>query len=219
MLTPGWHNDTYIEEYHRAFFQNYGKGKPLRSCGVKDFHIGSLSLLPGLLAGLEAIEQTEPAFLMECALTLVRSTHDDEKALRATTDLVRILIHLLQSGCIQETVEALPLPGISSKNLRKWASLDDRLVVGEKLSTACYLPDSFLASVYLSWKYHDNFHSGVIANARVGGDNCHRGVVVGSILGLSTGIPKSLLVGLKMMNRLRCDAQLVERPQLLKRAS
>ncbi|MEC8013849.1 MAG: ADP-ribosylglycohydrolase family protein [Verrucomicrobiota bacterium] len=219
MLTPGWHNDTYIEEYHRAFFQNYGKGKPLRSCGVKDFHIGSLSLLPGLLAGLEAIEQTEPAFLMECALTLVRSTHDDEKALRATTDLVRILIHLLQSGCIQETVEALPLPGISSKNLRKWASLDDRLVVGEKLSTACYLPDSFLASVYLSWKYHDNFQSGVIANARVGGDNCHRGVVVGSILGLSTGIPKSLLVGLKMMNRLRCDAQLVERPQLLKRAS
>ena len=49
MLTPGWHNDTYAEEYHRAFFQNYAGGKPLVSCGTKDYHIGALSMIPGCL--------------------------------------------------------------------------------------------------------------------------------------------------------------------------
>jgi hypothetical protein len=29
----------------------------------------------------------------------------------------------------------------------------------------------------------------VVANANVGGDNCHRGVVVGAILGLFCGVP------------------------------
>ena len=28
MLTPGWHQDTYAEEYHRAFFDNYSSGNP-----------------------------------------------------------------------------------------------------------------------------------------------------------------------------------------------
>ena len=170
---------------------------------LKTFILVHSVLLPGLLAGLEAIEQTEPAFLMECALTLVRSTHDDEKALRATTDLVRILIHLLQSGCIQETVEALPLPGISSKNLRKWASLDDRLVVGENLAPHVTCLILFLLQFIYLGNTMITFILESLPMQGSAGDNCHRGVVVGSILGLSTGIPKSLLVGLKMMNRLR----------------
>ena len=55
MLTPDWHNDTYAEEYHRKFFTNYARGKALDSCGSEDLHIGALSLIPGLLAGLEAL--------------------------------------------------------------------------------------------------------------------------------------------------------------------
>ena len=53
----------------------------------------------------------------------------------------------------------------------------------------------------------------------VGGDNCHRGVVVGSILGIHNEVPQRWLRDLKMMNRLRCDVQLLESPQILKRAS
>ena len=49
MLTPGWHQDTYAEEYHRAFFDNYSNGKSLLTCGISDYHIGGLSLIPALL--------------------------------------------------------------------------------------------------------------------------------------------------------------------------
>lgn len=219
MLTPGWHNDTYAEEYHRAFFENYAQGKPLHSCGVSDYHIGALSLIPGLLAGLEAIGQTDPALLMESVLSLVRSTHDNNKALRAAADLTRILIQLNQNHSIRDTIDSLPLPGVSVRQLKKWEKHLDRDIIGGKISTACYLPESFLASLFICWKYHDNFSEGVLANAMVGGDNCHRGVVVGSILGIHNEVPQRWLRDLKMMNRLRCDVQLLESPQILKRAS
>jgi ADP-ribosylglycohydrolase len=47
------------------------------------------------------------------------------------------------------------------------------------------------ASLYLAWKYHDNFEAGILANAMCGGDNCHRGAVVGSLLAAANGIPAS----------------------------
>jgi ADP-ribosylglycohydrolase len=156
---------------------------------------------------------------VESALTLVRATHDNSKSLRAAADFTRILIHLHQNQSIRDTIDQLPLPGVSVKQLVKWEQKEDREIVGGKLSTACYLPESFLASLFLSWKYDCNFKNGVIANAMVGGDNCHRGVVVGAILGIQNDIPSSWLIGLTMMNRLRCDIQLQENPQLLKRAS
>ena len=219
MLTPGWHNDTYAEEYHRSFFTKYSTGKSLLSCGAKDYHIGALSMIPALLAGLEAVGKTGNAHQMDCVLTLVRSTHDHPAALRAATDLTRILIHL-SNGCgIRESLSELSLPGVSLNKLRRWEQLDDRVVVGEKLSPACYLPESFLASLHFAWKYHDDLSQAVISNARVGGDNCHRGVVVGSIVATQTGIPNSLLRGLKTMEKLRCDVQLLSNPQILKRAS
>lgn len=216
MLTPNWHNDTYVEECHRNFFTNYGRGKALRSCGTKDYHIGALSMLPGLFAGLEAIDQADPAHLLESALCLVRCTHDDERALRATADFARLLINLSQDHSLRETIQRLSLPGISIAKLGKWEDLPDRSVVGGILSSACYLPESLLASLFFAWKYHHDFSQGVLANAKAGGDNCHRGVVVGSLLGIQNGVPKSLLRGLKMMEKLRCDLQIMDSPQLLR---
>jgi ADP-ribosylglycohydrolase len=50
------------------------------------------------------------------------------------------------------------------------------------------------AALYLVWKYHDDFTAGITANAMVGGDNCHRGAVVGSLLGAACGeIPSKFM--------------------------
>jgi hypothetical protein len=37
----------------------------------------------------------------------------------------------------------------------------------------------------------------VLANARCGGDNCHRGAVVGALLGAANPIPRPFLEGLR----------------------
>jgi ADP-ribosyl-[dinitrogen reductase] hydrolase len=210
MLTPGWHHDTYAEEYHRNFFANYARGKSLRSCGSADLHIGALSLIPGLLAGLEALEITDPATLIELAVALVRATHDHEHSLRAAADFTRILLHVADGVPIRKVLSELPIPGVSVSKFMNWVDLPDRTVVGEKLSTACYLPESFVASLYFAWKYHDDFSLALLQNAKVGGDNCHRAVVVGASLGIGCGVPRKWLRDLVSMEDLRCDLRTVK---------
>ena len=217
MLTPDWHLDTYAEEYHRAFFTNYAKGKPLQSCGIPDYHIGGLSYIPALLAAMEAIDQIEPSEQLANVLSLVSLTHNHENTLRSATDLTRILHRLINGDSIRHTLKTMPIPGVSIRLLEKWENMDDREVVGNILSTACYLPESFVASLYFAWKYHDDFTMAVLANAKAGGDNCHRGVVVGAIVAMQTGVPEIWLKKLKMMEKLRCDIQLMPNHKVLKR--
>ena len=217
MLTPEWHNDTYAEEYHRAFFNNYAKGKQLQSCGISDYHIGGLSMIPALLASMEAIDQNDPSDQLENVLNLVRLTHEHEYTRRAATDLSRIFQRLINGESIRHTLTNLPLPGVSTRLLQKWETMKDREVVGEILSSACYLPESFVASLHFVWKYHDDFSMAVLANAKAGGDNCHRGVVVGSIVAMQTGVPEIWLKNLKMMEKLRCDIHVLPDRRVLKR--
>jgi ADP-ribosylglycohydrolase len=75
------------------------------------------------------------------------------------------------------------------------------MVIGRHMSPACYIRESFPASLYLAWKYADDFESAVVANTMVGGDNCHRGAVIGALVGAACGyerLPKSLRDGLLM---------------------
>ena len=210
MLTPGWHRDTYAEEYHRKFFTHFARGHALHSCGSADLHIGALSLIPGLLAGLEALDITDPATLIQHAVSLVRATHDHEYSLRAAADYTRILLHVAEGMPIQRVLRELPIPGVSVSKFMNWVDLPDRVVVGEKLSTACYLPESFVASLYFVWKYHDDFSLALLQNAKCGGDNCHRAVVVGGILGIGCGVPRKWLRNLSSMEDLRCDLKAVK---------
>ena len=54
MTTPGSHDDTFAESYHRIFFANYAAGKPPRACAGDDGHniasAGALVLLPPVAA-------------------------------------------------------------------------------------------------------------------------------------------------------------------------
>jgi len=93
----------------------------------------------------------------------------------------------------------------SPEKLDTWTEFPDRTVVGKQLSPACYLPESFTASLYLAWRHADDFEGGILANARCGGDNCHRGAVVGSLLAAANEIPDYWLRNLVSMERLRCD--------------
>jgi ADP-ribosylglycohydrolase len=85
---------------------------------------------------------------------------------------------------------------IETVRLKNSTDLD---VIGGLLSPACYIDQSFPSVLYLAARYHDDFENALIANTNVGGDNCHRGAVLGAILGTSLGveaIPKRWIDGL-----------------------
>jgi hypothetical protein len=47
-------------------------------------------------------------------------------------------------------------------------------------------------------EYHYQFDAGIIANAMVGGDNCHRGAVVGCLLAAENPIDERWIAGLRV---------------------
>jgi ADP-ribosylglycohydrolase len=85
---------------------------------------------------------------------------------------------------------------ISAAKLRSWEGLTDRQLVGGTLSSACYIEEAFPAALALAWRHAGNVVEGVCGNAMCGGDNCHRGAVVGGLLGATAPIPAPLLADL-----------------------
>lgn len=186
MLTPGNHRDTYLEEYHRGFFTGYSRGKPPRKCAIQDEHIGGLAQVPALCFVLRQADLPE---LRAAVKEHVGLTHAHANVLRAADTLARLLFRIREGLPPRDAIQREAGDWLSGTKAGKWTSQPDTHVIGQRFSPACYIAESMPASLYLVWKYHDDFEAGIIANAMVGGDNCHRGAVVGSILGAANGVP------------------------------
>ena len=184
MLTPGRHHDTYVEEYHREFFTNYARGRKPRACGVADVHIGGLAQVAALFCALAGTSTDVAAAVQEH----VALTHKDPGVLRAADCMVRILTAVRGGQLLRSAILANASDWISTAKVNQWSKEADEVVIGRRLSPACYIPDAFPAALYLAWKYADDFDAGICANAQVGGDSCHRGAVIGALLGEANGV-------------------------------
>jgi ADP-ribosylglycohydrolase len=181
MTTPGRHRDTYIEECHRNFFTKYARGKKPEDCGDDDIHIGGLAHVPILAAWYADNESAA----LEAVREHVSVTHRGELVETAARDLTKMLIAILNGSGVRESIEKFGNGWIGRRKLEAWAQRPDEEVIGSILSPACYLKDAFPASIFLAWKYSNNLESALIANTNLGGDNCHRGIVVGALVGAS----------------------------------
>jgi ADP-ribosylglycohydrolase len=181
MTTPDRHRDTYIEECHRNFFTKYARGKKPEDCGGDDIHIGGLAHVP-ILATWYADNESAA---LEAVREHVRVTHRGELVETAARDLTKMLIAILNGRGVRESIETFGNGWVGRRKLEAWAQRPDEEVIGSILSPACYLKDAFPASLFLAWKYSNNLESALIANTNLGGDNCHRGIVVGALSGAS----------------------------------
>ena len=195
MLTPGRHRDTYVEESHRGFFQRYAEGKSLEKCGIRDEHIGGLAHVPALMAACADLPLGK---LRAVVKEHVGLTHAHPNVLRAADTLVRVCWAIGDGASVREAIPREAGDWISAKKAEGWSKQPDEHVVGERFSTACYIAEAMPASLYLAWKYGNDYVGGVVANANLGGDSCHRGVVVGGILGQACGVPTEWSGGLRV---------------------
>ena len=202
MLSPGSHRDTYVEEYHRNFFTNYARGKTPRKCGQPDIHIGGLAHV-GVLC---AFFHDDLSSAREVVREHVGLTHPDNALLHASDTLTKILIAVMASMPLRQAIVEIGTDYFSEKRSQELCHRPDDFVVGKVFSPACYIQDAFPATLYLAWKYADRFADGIVANTKLGGDNCHRGAVLGSLLGAAVGIdgiPHKLIAGLHNRNALQ----------------
>ena len=106
-----------------------------------------------------------------------------------------VLIHLLLKVLSGKPLYDVLLQEIQEKTCplyelpyRQWLDEPDETVVGGRLSTACYVEDSLPALLYLALKYPDKPEQALIVNTNLGGDNVHRGAILGALLGAANGM-------------------------------
>jgi ADP-ribosylglycohydrolase len=199
MTTPGMHNDTYVEEYHRQFFTNLARGNHPRSCGIIEKHIsGIIGMIP-----LAVRYADNPDRARQLAFEHLHLTHLGPRMTAAGELLMDLLLHALNgrslAGLIKEKIQRQDNP-LLGHPLVKWLGDPDDVVIGRRLSTACYVEDAIPAIVYLALKYHDDPARGLITNTNLGGDNAGRGAVLGALLGAANGqhaFPEAWVTGLR----------------------
>jgi ADP-ribosylglycohydrolase len=201
LLAPAEHHDTYLEECHRGFFLNLRAGRSPDACALTEKHIGGLVSVVPLYAALRAIgEDDDPA--RAAVRRHVSVTHGGDH-IRAAVDTLLVLAAEVWGGsplkdALGPHLDAQDLPFLQGP-IKRLASEHDENVIGGTWSPACYLDESMPATFYLAWKYSDAPRKALIANVMVGGDNCHRGAVLGALFGLAAGekaLPEEWRTGL-----------------------
>jgi ADP-ribosylglycohydrolase len=207
MTEPDRHNDTYAESFHRDFFANYARGIAPEKCAGAEGHdtasIGGLVGLPMVI--LATLREGNLATTHAATLAHQRLTHRSESLERYSLALANLMFDIFDA---QETdTETLVCKTASSvgfpveellKRVRRNQN-SDLDVIGGLLSPTCYVDQSFPSVLYLAARYSNDFEGALVGNTNVGGDNCHRGAVLGCVLGAALGfeaIPKRWINGL-----------------------
>jgi len=189
MTKPGSHSDAYASSYHRMFFARRAQGFALRDCPSNDGH--NVDAIDGLiiptvvmLGGVSAPEPTTRVVAQQSVLVTRKSA-----MVETYVGELSLMLRAVLNG--QTAAEA--------------AQDASRRVFGRAISTwqpdpvvACYIEPNFKSLLLLAAKY-TGFEGCLIANANAGGENVHRGIVLGALLGAQTGasgIPDSLKKGL-----------------------
>ena len=193
------HPDTYAESYHRGFFANLQKGLPTDQCGAVTHDTPSMGALVtvGPLA-LAMLSKHSLKRAQEICCEHVQLTHPDTGLMQVVCQYVSLINQLLQHDDSQPLADtfiqaANVIPGSKLQECFAKAP-SDAAVVGGFYSTACYITDSWPSVCYLAAKYHTTPAEALLVNTNLGGENAHRGSVLGSLVGLaSAAYDESLL--------------------------
>lgn len=220
MTTAGSHKDTYVEEFHRHFFARLAAGRPPRKCGVQEKHIGGLVGMVPIIV----FYRHDPETALKAAREHLSLTHLGRRMETAADFLVDTLLRTLRGEPLSQVLsmgmrdQRSPLFG---HPFAKWLELPDDRVVGRRLSPACYVEDAVPAVIFLAFKYARDTEQGLIVNANLGGDNAHRGAVLGALLGAANGLasfPERWVRGLQDSKHLLEDIDKLVMPPMTSRS-
>lgn len=191
---PARHPDTYAESCHRGFFTNWANGTEPLKCGAVTHDTPSMGALvtvaPLVIALLKTHKQSE---LKQVCRDHVGLTHPDDGLMLVVDAYVDLLWSLLNHRAepsdttvplIQTAINATGVTNLS-KMLQN--ERGDAAIVGGRYSLACYISDSWPSVCYLAAKYHATPRKALVVNTNLGGENAHRGSVLGTLVGAASG--------------------------------
>jgi ADP-ribosyl-[dinitrogen reductase] hydrolase len=198
MTTPNSHNDTYASTCHRMFFFNLVHAQlPPSECPDNDQHnvdtIDSL-VLPTIVALAGSCQQNpNTAALTAQCLGVTRKSSISERIASQWAGVVHSALHDENDEGFLQTLDSF-----SEQTIRR---LPNARASDSSTMSACYLSQSLPGMVDMLAKYvgKNKPWDALLANANVGGENVHRGSVMGAILGArasDSNLPSQLKEGL-----------------------
>ncbi|CAK8698537.1 unnamed protein product [Clavelina lepadiformis] len=217
MTTPGSHNDTYAESYHRKFFADWVKaGGPIDPEDLFKFTTDRSKRML-IDTQLDVIG----AFVVPTAIILHNIHRPIEEVTRVTQELysrthpvdgiiepmnayIRILHAVVRGGSLKDEAEKALKEHLGPAGGAMIRTFDQTVIssktklaafqrIGEKLGLACYVNGAFAVMLYLARHFYDDFEGGILTNVNIGGENCHRGAALGALLGASSGALKKTI--------------------------
>lgn len=199
---PPAHPDTYAESYHRGFFANWIAGAPARDCGAVTHDTASIGALvtvtplaltllrPATENATRSLADTQSICRQHAAFT-----HPDplvDRVIDAYVILLDRLIHRAPDTPADPAwfcQAAMAVPGVRIEGLLEAQSSQ---AVASRFSIACYLDGSWPIVCALAARHLDSPREALLVNTNLGGDNVHRGWVLGSLLGAAQAPGSSL---------------------------
>lgn len=203
MTTPGSHNDTYASTCHRMFFAKWQEGVDPKDCPDTDHHnvdtIDGL-VLPTVVALGELASQAEvtPSSVESAAAAAIRVL----KVTRQSSELAQYIQVLTQ--LLAAVLSGTPLDAAVQELAQAAYGSDMAVMVRQRGDrdpmVACYVDGAFSALLHFAYKYANvSVSDALLASANAGGENVHRGAVLGALVGAAAGaqaIPRWLREGL-----------------------
>ena len=210
---PALHPDTYAESYHRGFFANLEAGNAPHRCAAVTHDtpsIGGLVSIAAIYLAGRLAGQSIDALQQQCVDHLYL-THPDEVLAGVCVHYTALLESLLTRDDSTSIRELLVATSRLSANFRvaelAAKAKDDREVIGGLFSSACYIDGAWPGLLYLAYKYVDQPEAALLANANLGGDNCHRGAVLGILLGVANAVSVDTLYN-DLLDREQIDLEI-----------
>ena len=201
MTTPGSHNDTYASTCHRMFFANmFFRELPPEKCPDNDGHnvdtIDGL-VLPTIAAIAEASRANSTVEDVEnVAAQCASVTRKSSKLEHASKVWSRVVYSAVREEDDEVVLEQLNKCSFSL-HFQRLPRSD-----GPDQMTACYLSQALPPLFDMLAKYMQGgtkVWEALVSNANVGGENVHRGSILGSVLGARasySALPLRLIDGL-----------------------
>jgi hypothetical protein len=219
---PASHPDTYAESYHREFFANVRLGKPLLECGGHTHDtpsMGGLVIIAPLAMALLTVKSVDET--SEVCRAFVYATHPDALLMQVVDAYVQLIDQLLNQREVDvkaaildaaavlangNIARLIPDGEIADKKILALVAQDTE-VIGRTYSPACYITDSWPGVCYLAARYAVAPETGLLVNTNLGGENAHRGSVLGCLLGLLSGQTTAFYPQLHRYDALQPDIQ------------
>jgi len=190
---PARHPDTYAESCHRGYFANWANGKNPLQCGAVTHDTPSMGALVTIAPLVIALCNTHSLEeLKKVCREHVWLTHPDDGLMVVVDAYVELLCSMLKPSDDSKSVDRLLQTALNATGRADLQALlqnkrGDAAIVGGRYSLACYITDSWPSVCYLAAKYHTTPDKALIVNTNLGGENAHRGAVLGAVVGAASG--------------------------------